>query len=234
LDAAVCLKAMAGPDGRDFTALPFDPPDYLAQIDAGVEGMRLAWTDDYGFTGMYARGESARVIATVRTAAMSLMSLGATVETTDAVWQDFYKGYVATNYLFGVSNASPPKPTSAEWQAALDCRQYNWQTSRQVLNDYDVILSPTAQLLAPTIEDWATFWDDGAPFAHGAFAPTYTSHTHMWNWLMFPAVSVPCGFVEGLPVGLQIVARPGAEDQAFRVAHAFQKAFPRDERPAIS
>jgi Asp-tRNA(Asn)/Glu-tRNA(Gln) amidotransferase A subunit family amidase len=53
----------------------------------------------------------------------------------------------------------------------------------------------------------------------------------MFNWLAFPAVSVPCGFVDGLPVGLQIVGPPGSDARILRAANAFQKAFPRDERP---
>ena len=68
VDAAIVLQAMAGPDGRDFTCIQTEPPDYLASIDAGVEGMRFAWTDDFGFTEMYAQAESPRVIAAVREA----------------------------------------------------------------------------------------------------------------------------------------------------------------------
>jgi aspartyl-tRNA(Asn)/glutamyl-tRNA(Gln) amidotransferase subunit A len=45
---------------------------------------------------------------------------------------------------------------------------------------------------------------------------------------------VPCGFVDGLPVGLQIMGLPGTEDAIFRAAQAFQAAFPRDERPPVS
>jgi amidase/aspartyl-tRNA(Asn)/glutamyl-tRNA(Gln) amidotransferase subunit A len=56
----------------------------------------------------------------------------------------------------------------------------------------------------------------------------------MFNWLRFPAVSVPCGFVDGLPVGLQIVGWPGTDDLVLRAAQAFQAAFPRDERPPVS
>jgi amidase/aspartyl-tRNA(Asn)/glutamyl-tRNA(Gln) amidotransferase subunit A len=47
-------------------------------------------------------------------------------------------------------------------------------------------------------------------------------------------VSVPCGFVDGLPVGLQIASWHGREDVVLRVARAFQQAFPRDERPTVS
>ncbi|MBU4141132.1 MAG: Asp-tRNA(Asn)/Glu-tRNA(Gln) amidotransferase subunit GatA, partial [Candidatus Omnitrophica bacterium] len=39
-----------------------------------------------------------------------------------------------------------------------------------------------------------------------------------------PAVSVPCGFNrEGLPIGLQIIARPFAEETIFRVAYTFEQ-----------
>jgi Asp-tRNA(Asn)/Glu-tRNA(Gln) amidotransferase A subunit family amidase len=56
----------------------------------------------------------------------------------------------------------------------------------------------------------------------------------MFNWLGFPAVSVPCGFVDGLPVGLQIIGLPGREDLVLRVANAYQGAFPITERPPVS
>ena len=72
------------------------------------------------------------------------------------------------------------------------------------------------------------------PFPHGTFAPHYTSHTHMFNWLGFPAVSLPCGFVDGLPIGLQVVGWPGSEPNILRFAQAFLRAHPREERPTVS
>jgi len=63
--------------------------------------------------------------------------------------------------------------------------------------------------------------------------PIYTSHTFMFNWLGMPAASVPCGFVDGLPIGLQIVGRPHSEPQILRAAMAFMKAYPLNRRPDI-
>jgi aspartyl-tRNA(Asn)/glutamyl-tRNA(Gln) amidotransferase subunit A len=90
--------------------------------------------------------------------------------------------------------------------------------------------------LAPTIEDWAARWAGKGPveFPHGTFAPHHTSHTHMFNWLGFPGVNVPCGFVDGLPIGLQVVSWPGNEATIFRFAQAFVGAEPLDARPPVS
>jgi aspartyl-tRNA(Asn)/glutamyl-tRNA(Gln) amidotransferase subunit A len=49
-----------------------------------------------------------------------------------------------------------------------------------------------------------------------------------------PGISVPCGLVGGLPVGLQIVGRPFEEATILRVAHAFQQATAfHDARPPL-
>ncbi|MCH7496050.1 MAG: Asp-tRNA(Asn)/Glu-tRNA(Gln) amidotransferase subunit GatA, partial [Candidatus Marinimicrobia bacterium] len=39
-----------------------------------------------------------------------------------------------------------------------------------------------------------------------------------------PAVSIPCGFSkENLPIGLQIIAKPFAEEMLFRIAYTFEQ-----------
>lgn len=39
-----------------------------------------------------------------------------------------------------------------------------------------------------------------------------------------PGISIPAGFAEGLPVGMQILARPFDEEMLFRIAYAFEQA----------
>jgi aspartyl-tRNA(Asn)/glutamyl-tRNA(Gln) amidotransferase subunit A len=39
-----------------------------------------------------------------------------------------------------------------------------------------------------------------------------------------PAISIPAGFANGLPIGLQIIAKPFAEKTIFRIAHAYEQA----------
>jgi Asp-tRNA(Asn)/Glu-tRNA(Gln) amidotransferase A subunit family amidase len=224
---------MAGPDGRDFYSLHDEPEDYSANIDDGVEGMRFAWSDDMGFASIYAQEESPRVIAAIRTAAQGFNQLGATVEPTDEKWDDFWDGFMMINQAFGSGGRGMgEQPPAAEFWASLQSRGENVDRFNRLFKDYDVLLTPTAQLLAREIDDWNDCWTVNSPnYAHGSFAGVYTSHVMLFNWLSMPAFSVPAGFVDGLPVGLQIVGKPGSETKMFKIARAFQKAFSRDERP---
>jgi len=43
------------------------------------------------------------------------------------------------------------------------------------------------------------------------------------NLVGIPAISIPCGFHDGLPIGLQIMAPGLKEDVALRVAYAFEQ-----------
>lgn len=44
------------------------------------------------------------------------------------------------------------------------------------------------------------------------------------NLAGLPGMSIPCGFVGGLPVGLQLVGNYFAESQLLNVAHRYQQA----------
>ena len=44
------------------------------------------------------------------------------------------------------------------------------------------------------------------------------------NLAGLPGMSVPCGFVGGLPVGLQLIGNYFAEGQLLNVAHRYQQA----------
>ena len=62
-------------------------------------------------------------------------------------------------------------------------------------------------------------------------AATLTAYTSAFNLTGLPAISVPCGFgASGLPIGLQLVARPWAEARLLRIARAYERATSWHER----
>ena len=51
------------------------------------------------------------------------------------------------------------------------------------------------------------------------------------NLAGIPAISIPCGFSkDGLPIGLQIMAKPFDEETIFRAAYAFEQATDHHKR----
>jgi aspartyl-tRNA(Asn)/glutamyl-tRNA(Gln) amidotransferase subunit A len=241
-DAALVTQALAGPDGRDYICIQESPRNYLEVLDAGVDGMRVAWTDDYGFTGQYATEESSRVIAQVRQRAFQLREQGAVVEETSVVWEPARRGggpgpgEPAVYEIEVSANTHPLPPTDPElYREALAWRTRNWERFRTLFQSFDLLLSVTSQHIAPTMDAWRENWTTPKySSVEGGYAAVYTAHTVLFNLLGLPAVSVPCGFVDGMPVALQIVGPPSSEDRIFRLASAFQQAFPLEGRPPLS
>ncbi len=82
--------------------------------------------------------------------------------------------------------------------------------------DADVMIIPAMPVLPPKIGTVTVSL--GGKTVH--VAPTLTRFTSPLNFCGFPALSMPCGKSNaGLPVNLQVVGRPGADDAVLRVAH---------------
>jgi Asp-tRNA(Asn)/Glu-tRNA(Gln) amidotransferase A subunit family amidase len=228
-DVAMAFQAMAGPDGRDVACLDDDPADCLASIEDGVEALRFAWTDDFGYGARYAFDESSRVIAAVHEAAVGYRRLGATVSSTDARWEDPAPFVAATFDTLGLGwpgltySSTPP---SGGYRSALEARARTVDRLRDVLRDHDLLLSPTVQAVAPTADLWAESWDNKDMSSGAPTAQNYLCFTVMFNWVGWPALSVPCGLVDGLPVGLQIIGPPGSDALILRAARALQAEHP--------
>lgn len=236
-DAAAVLAVIAGPDGRDEVGLHVELPDPRGEIGLGAEGLRLAWTDDFGFARAYAVEESERVISRIREAAFGLARLGATVEPTELAWEDSVVGLRQKFASEGIASMGMQGTGAARddpWQTANGIRRRNWQRFRTLFGTYDALLCPTVSSVAPTVDVFAERIPSGMAIAEltpGAAA--YTAYCGMLNWLKIPAVSLPCGFVDDLPVGLQIIGPAGSDAKLLRLAHAFTQAFPQDARPPI-
>jgi aspartyl-tRNA(Asn)/glutamyl-tRNA(Gln) amidotransferase subunit A len=85
----------------------------------------------------------------------------------------------------------------------------------RIFKDIDVLLLPTIPTTTPLVKD-----ADKHPQALSS------ANTLFANYYGLPAISVPCGFDRhGLPLGLQIVARPYDDAAVLRLAHQYQMAM---------
>jgi Asp-tRNA(Asn)/Glu-tRNA(Gln) amidotransferase A subunit family amidase len=105
------------------------------------------------------------------------------------------------------------------WTAALK------QKFQSLFERYDAILSPTMPVVAPLLPPGIA--DPYPEFCCGTY------FTAIANLAELPAASYPCGLLDGLPVGLQIIGKPGREDTILQLCRALEKVLPFKHRPPL-
>jgi amidase len=101
----------------------------------------------------------------------------------------------------------------------------------RMLAPYDLLLTPTlASLPAPV----GSLRDDEDPAQDFENQKRFTPYTSAWNVIGMPAISLPVHWTDsGLPVGVMLAARPGAEHVLLSAAAQVEAAAPwRDHHPA--
>ncbi len=240
-ESARHLDVAAGPDERDRLSLPSTDVTYESAIETlKVAGLRARWSPDMAFATV-----DPEVLDIAGGAAQELASAAGLgidevpVHLPDAVkvwlsagamdiWLDLEPGMwpgVADD-LTAYSRQS--LETTEDWVIS---RFANVKRRREALTEQaaalfaeiDVLLTPTTAIPA--------FAAEGPPVAIvggeevvGAMATPFTMLANLcWN----PAISVPAGVTaDGLPVGLQIVARRHQDEVPLRLARILEQARP--------
>jgi len=84
----------------------------------------------------------------------------------------------------------------------------------------DLLITPTGPTAATLLEGDLITGDDADPQVLAALI----HFSGPFNLTGFPAVSIPCGFTtNGLPVGMQLVAKPWQESVLLAVAHTYEQ-----------
>jgi aspartyl-tRNA(Asn)/glutamyl-tRNA(Gln) amidotransferase subunit A len=92
---------------------------------------------------------------------------------------------------------------------------------KQVFSKCDVLFAPGIPVPLPTIKE--TDLEDSQGFAQ--MLAQISRCTRPFNYLALPGLSLPAGFSSnGLPVGLQLIGRPFAEQTLFRAGAAYEHA----------
>jgi aspartyl-tRNA(Asn)/glutamyl-tRNA(Gln) amidotransferase subunit A len=235
-DAALMLRVMSCPDPRDWFAFPYGDKDFLAGLDDGVSGMRVAFAPTLNGASV-----DSEVAALVRQAADEFSALGAQVEEVTLempdVGQVFYAHWAvgAATVMAGFTpeqkalmdphlrgfEAAGATLSLLEYQQAVQARGRLGVQMNLFHQRYDLLLTPTmpipafeAGLNEPSRPE-ETGWIDWTPFSYP------------FNLTQQPAASVPCGLTAaGLPVGLQIVGPMHRDDLVLRAARAYEQRHP--------
>jgi aspartyl-tRNA(Asn)/glutamyl-tRNA(Gln) amidotransferase subunit A len=242
-DSALMLNVLTRPDARDSFAIPYRGIDYLDGLDRGVAGMRIAWSPDLGFPVT-----EPAVVAGMQPAIDALVKAGADVQPVEL---DISGAQPALEVIWGASHAAVVRDLDGAQLAALDpgllrlviaaqdisaselqAAYADMRTLSQQMHhfhqDYDLLLTPTIPITA-----FAAGLDTPDPARFPQWFD-WTPLTWPFNLTRQPAASVPCGFVDGLPIGLQIVGPMFAEEKILRASRCVEQACASAARPGLA
>lgn len=244
-DNALLLDVLAEPDPRDAAALLPDGVVHRASLDGGIAGLRIAFSPDLGFADVHPE-----VAAAVAAAVEVLAEAGAHVEEVDPGFDDPIDAY-RTLWDAGAAQATAHldddqrarlDPGLAEITAEgarysavqyLDAAAVRGELAVRMSlfhQEWDLLATPTLPIPAfDAGQEVPTGWP------HRRW-PTWTPFSYPFNLTQQPGVSVPCGFAEGLPVGLQLVGARGADATVLRAAATYEagSAFTGARPPAYT
>jgi aspartyl-tRNA(Asn)/glutamyl-tRNA(Gln) amidotransferase subunit A len=236
-DAALMMNVLARPDARDGHSLPAEDHDYSDALDAGIRGLRVAWSPRLG----YAKNVDVEVAAACEQAAQRLAELGAHVEAVDPGIEDplevtcglwFVGAWTLWNTLTAAQQTLTDPDFAAEARlgagfSALDVQQLTLRRGalgshmRQFMQRFDLLVTPSVAIPA----------FDARPPGQVAMTPEallgWTPFSYPFNLTQQPACTVPCGLTSaGLPIGLQFVGPMFGDALVLRAARAYETVRP--------
>jgi aspartyl-tRNA(Asn)/glutamyl-tRNA(Gln) amidotransferase subunit A len=251
-DAALTLDVTAGAHPRDPFSLPDPTESFRAALDAPVDDLRIASSADLGVFPV--EPEVRRVVAE---AVEALGSVTAGVTTVDVdhgltltELEDAWKrgrelGQAMTARrlteqgidVLGTDSELLPPELRAQMSAGLEisgvtlreadaARTDFFDAVQDVLDDFDLLALPTLGVTAFENGSLGPATVDGREIDPAlGWRPTYP-----FNLTGHPVASIPAGFANGLPVGLQLVGRRAADDDVLAASAALERVRPWHDR----
>jgi aspartyl-tRNA(Asn)/glutamyl-tRNA(Gln) amidotransferase subunit A len=246
-DAAHLLNVLAGFDPEDPACKAHPTSDYTRALGQPIQGLRLGVCRNHFFERNQADVERA-----VEQAISDLASQGATVHEFQLPLLEYGLGAIfaielasSTAYhdvSLRAGRTQHYRPdvrtlvemgrfvTGPDYLKAEQYRMLLMEEFRRTFEHVDVVLGPTTPITAWNIGDWTV---DVGGKQESVLAASWR-FTYPYNLTGLPAISIPCGFDrDGLPIGLQIAAKPFDEVTLLRVAHAYERTHQWIERVPV-
>ena len=242
-DLAMAMEVLAGYDERDPSSLRTPVDGYTRQLGNGLKGMRIGVPQNYFFEMC-----DPEIAESVHGAIAVMKDLGATLvdvriplferlNPVSLLWlitnpecASLHEVNTDKLDLYNPDNAnhvlSGRAMLAIDYTRALRLRALIQQDFENVLSEVDAVVTPGTLCVAPRVERedsivdaWAVIGDKRYPWLEIAGRTTC-----VFNLTGMPALTFPCGFnSQGLPMSVQVAARPQAEGTALRVGYAYQR-----------
>ncbi len=230
-DCAIALQILAGHDPQDAASADVPVPDYRAELERGVSGLRIGMPRAFFAS---ASATTPEVVAGIDLTATQLRAAGALVE--DITLPDYglfaasgrvimmaeafaiheadmqnrlldYGEITAGRFILGAAI------TASDYINALRARRELTDAVNIALQRYDVLLTASALNTAPRFDAPVDALSSASPMQ--TIPSNVTGH---------PAMSVPIGLAPSrLPLSVQVVGRPFDEAMVLRVARAIER-----------
>ena len=238
-DAAITIQAIAGYDPKDRYSWNVPVPDYRQALTGDIQGIKLGVIQermDSPNLDPEFRDTVAKAISTLGEIGASSQDVsiplapkaGAlTMSILSVEWSNLHRPLFEPNIdeldhnnkiRFLTGSVIPAQ----YYYKAQKIRAVLRQQILDALEQVDVLVLPTGPVTAPPVESVPGVQSKEHALTGLAGRISFTGP---FNLAGTPALSVPCGFSSsGMPMGLQIVGRPFAEETVLRVAHAYEQA----------
>ncbi len=248
-DCALLFQVLAGYDPADPFSADMEAPDFSADLEKGVGGMRFMISSDLVDVEI-----DAPIADAFEAALDALRGLGAIIEEVFCPFAreinphrrviadaEFYRVHGERYHRdpegYGVRLqqriANAGKTTLAMYIDAINRRKALTRSMLDLMAPYDAMLSPGYPCLAAPV-DTTMASVNGKEMDFIGLARNLTG---VQNFLCFPGLMAPIGFdsAHGLPMAMQITTRPGDEARGFRIGHAYEEATPewRERKPEL-
>jgi aspartyl-tRNA(Asn)/glutamyl-tRNA(Gln) amidotransferase subunit A len=243
-DTALMLSVMAGADPRDPLSTGRPKWDFLraAQTRGDLAGLRVAWRPRLGNSAV-----AASVLSACEAAVTTLAELGATVselttpfENPESVWfvnngsyrraqfghhLEQHRAIMCPTFVRQMDRVA--SYSAAELYEAIFARTRLFRQVQTWFDTADIVAMPTLSRPAlPIDQDFFGPIEIDNQKVENLRAAWYP-YTMPFNLTGNPAISLPCGFdAAGMPLAIQLIGRPGEDEQLLRAAALFEQARP--------
>ena len=254
-DAAMMMNAMAGFDPKDSTSIERDVPDYTANLNDSLQGVKIGIPREYFSEGLDGGVENA-----VQEAITEYRKMGAEVVDIDLPNTNLA---VPTYYVVAPAECSSNLSRYDGVRFGHRCEEpkdledlytrsrgegFGAEVKRRIMigtyalsaGYYDAYYLKAQQLRRLISEDFSKAFQN-VDVIMGPVAPNvafrkgeksddpvsmYLSdiYTIAVNLAGLPGMSIPAGFSDGLPVGLQLIGNHFSEGKLLNLAHQYQQA----------